>query len=45
MKGCTKLLLGTVALMVVPWVTGCNTMRGVAKDIKKGGEAVEKATE
>jgi len=24
-------------------VTACNTMEGVGKDIKKGGEAIEKA--
>ena len=24
-------------------VAGCNTMQGVGKDVKKGGEAIEKA--
>jgi entericidin B len=26
-------------------VAGCNTVEGVGKDIKKGGEAIEKAAE
>lgn len=25
--------------------TGCNTIEGMGKDIKKGGEAIEKAAE
>ena len=45
MKVFTKILLGCVALLLVLSVTGCNTMRGVGKDIKKGGEAIEKAAE
>lgn len=32
------------ALMaVIAFLTGCNTVQGVGKDIQKGGEAVEKA--
>lgn len=45
MKVFTKLLLGSMALWMVLSVTGCNTIRGVGKDIKKGGEAIEKAAE
>ncbi len=26
-------------------VTACNTVRGVGKDIEKGGEAIQKSTE
>jgi len=26
-------------------VAGCNTIEGVGKDVKKGGEAIEKAAE
>ncbi|MBX9849205.1 MAG: entericidin A/B family lipoprotein [Rhodocyclaceae bacterium] len=34
----------TVFALVVAFVlVGCNTVQGVGKDIKKGGEAIEKA--
>tara|TARA_R110001592_G_scaffold230918_2_gene487939 strand:+ start:726 stop:863 length:138 start_codon:yes stop_codon:yes gene_type:complete len=45
MKSLTKVLLGSIALLLVLSVTGCNTLRGVGKDIKKGGEAIEKAAD
>lgn len=33
-----------IALFVVAWMlVGCNTMEGLGKDIKKGGESLEKA--
>ncbi|HEX4857879.1 MAG TPA: entericidin A/B family lipoprotein [Usitatibacteraceae bacterium] len=32
-------------LLVAFSLTGCNTMQGLGKDIKKGGEAIEKAAE
>lgn len=28
---------------MVCFLTGCNTMEGVGKDLKKGGEAIQKA--
>lgn len=32
------------ALMaIIAFLSGCNTVQGVGKDIQKGGEAVEKA--
>ncbi|MDH5265771.1 MAG: entericidin A/B family lipoprotein [Betaproteobacteria bacterium] len=31
------------ALAVALVLAGCNTVEGVGKDIKKGGEAIEKA--
>ncbi len=31
------------ALVVAFALVGCNTVEGVGKDIKKGGEAIEKA--
>ena len=34
-------VLALAVLMVV--LTGCNTMEGLGKDIKKGGEAIEKS--
>lgn len=34
----------TLALMLAAlFLVGCNTMEGVGKDLKKGGEAIEKA--
>lgn len=33
-----------IALFVVAWMlVGCNAMEGLGKDIKKGGESLEKA--
>ena len=32
-------LIGLLSLVVA----GCNTMKGVGKDIEKGGEAIQKA--
>ncbi len=31
------------AMIAVVLVSGCNTMQGMGKDIKKGGETIEKA--
>lgn len=45
MKLINRAVLATLAVLVVLSVTGCNTMRGVGKDIKKGGEAIEKAAD
>ena len=42
----TKKLIGLViALVIVLGVSGCNTVRGIGKDIKKGGEAIEKVAD
>jgi entericidin B len=40
-----KPLLVAVAVLFVISLGGCNTIRGVGKDIKKGGEAIEKAAQ
>ncbi len=32
-------------LVAVLFLVGCNTMEGLGKDIKKGGEKLEKAAE
>lgn len=45
MKLINRAVLATLAVLVVVSVTGCNTVRGVGKDIKKGGEAIEKAAQ
>ncbi len=38
-----KLLTTVAALACLLTVTACNTIEGVGKDVKKGGEAVEGA--
>lgn len=32
-----------IALAVFATLTACNTVQGIGKDIKKGGEAIEKS--
>jgi predicted small secreted protein len=34
-----------IALACALMLAGCNTIEGIGKDIKKGGEAIEKAAE
>jgi predicted small secreted protein len=34
-------LIASAAVITIIVVTGCNTMEGVGKDIKKGGQAIE----
>ena len=36
----TRILIAIAAALAL---AGCNTVEGVGKDIKKGGEAIEKA--
>lgn len=36
-------LTAFVAMIAVLALSACNTMQGMGKDIKKGGEAIEKA--
>ncbi|MFN6960879.1 MAG: entericidin A/B family lipoprotein [Rhodocyclaceae bacterium] len=36
-----KKLLGMFALLA--FLTGCNTVQGIGKDIEKGGEAIQRA--
>ncbi len=38
-----KLLSVLMGLAVVAAVAGCNTVEGVGKDVKKGGDVIEKA--
>ena len=45
MQPIKKLIAAALVLLIVVGVAGCNTVRGVGKDIKKGGEAIEKAAE
>jgi predicted small secreted protein len=40
-----KKLTSLLVLIAAVALTGCNTIEGMGKDIKKGGEAVEKAAE
>jgi predicted small secreted protein len=39
----SKWLAVLAAIVAVGMFSGCNTVEGVGKDIKKGGEAIEKA--
>jgi entericidin B len=32
-------------LIAAMFLAGCNTMEGLGKDVKKGGEAIEKAAD
>ena len=41
----SKVILFIMASAFVFVLAGCNTVGGVGKDIKKGGEAIEKAAE
>jgi predicted small secreted protein len=41
-KTMRKYFAFVVAAMIL---TGCNTIEGIGKDVKKGGEAIEKAAE
>ncbi len=40
MRGANMLILALVAALVM---SGCNTLQGVGKDMKQGGEAIERA--
>jgi predicted small secreted protein len=42
MRTLTRLLLAAFATCLL---AGCNTIEGVGKDIKKGGEVIEKTAE
>ncbi len=41
--GVVKVILLAVAVGVVFSIYGCNTVRGVGQDVKKAGEAIERA--
>ena len=40
MKNIAGFILAALAVLAL---AGCNTMEGIGKDVKKGGEAIEKA--
>ena len=42
-KMMNRLLLVALAIVTAWSLAACNTMRGVGKDIEKGGQAIEKA--
>ena len=42
--GVVKLLVLAVAVGVVFSLVGCNTVRGIAQDIEKASEAIQKGT-
>jgi entericidin B len=43
MKMMKKIALSVVSIAVLLAVSACNTVEGLGKDIKKGGDAIEKA--
>lgn len=39
-------LVSLLAVLAVAWVgVGCNTFKGIGKDVQAGGEVIEKAAE
>ncbi|MBI5753462.1 MAG: entericidin A/B family lipoprotein [Hydrogenophilales bacterium] len=38
-----KILVSILTVLALGGLSACNTVEGVGKDIKKGGEAIEKA--
>jgi predicted small secreted protein len=38
-------LLGLMSVFSVTMLFGCNTIEGIGRDVKKGGEVIEKAAE
>jgi entericidin B len=38
-----KKLIAVMGVLVVMGLTGCNTMRGMGKDVERGGEKVQDA--
>jgi predicted small secreted protein len=40
-----RIVLAVLSAIALGALAGCNTMEGLGKDIKKGGEAIEKAAE
>jgi predicted small secreted protein len=39
----SKAMKVMILLMAVVFLTACNTIEGIGKDLKKGGEKIEKA--
>ena len=42
---CKLVIAGFLGLFSAGVLSGCNTIGGIGKDVKKGGEAIEKAAE
>jgi predicted small secreted protein len=38
-----KKLIAAMGILVIVGLTGCNTMRGMGKDVERGGEKVQDA--
>lgn len=38
-----RTILAAIGLLAAVCTAGCNTLQGIGKDIKQGGEAIEKA--
>ena len=39
-----RILILMIVLIAVIQLSACNTLKGVGRDIQKGGEAIEKST-
>ncbi|BBB30592.1 MULTISPECIES: entericidin A/B family lipoprotein [Neptunomonas] len=39
-----KIYIALVAIVLTAAVSGCSTVEGIGKDLKKGGAAIEKAS-
>ncbi|QNM98740.1 entericidin A/B family lipoprotein [Chitinimonas koreensis] len=40
-----RIIALAVAALAIAQLAGCNTIHGIGKDIKKGGEAIERAAD
>ena len=40
-----KKLIAVMGVLVVMGLTGCNTMRGMGKDVERGGEKIQSGAE
>jgi entericidin B len=39
-----KIAVAVVVLMCIWMLFGCNTVRGIGKDVERGGEAIERSS-
>jgi entericidin B len=39
-----KRVIGFIVAIAMLTLVGCNTIRGMGKDVEKGGEAIQKST-
>jgi predicted small secreted protein len=44
LRRCLSLLVLAVVLLTLVVAQGCNTVRGVGKDVEQGGKAIQRST-